>query len=64
MRSISWRFAMPALLMSWFAARTSSSARVSWIDFGLLIEAARAPSVMCLTARSMRLCGATSTLRW
>ncbi len=63
-RSISLRLATPALLMSWFAASTSSSATASWIDLGLFALAARAPSVMWRIARSMRLCGATSTDRW
>lgn len=64
MRSISWRLAMAALLMSWFAARISSSAMVSCMLRGLLIEALRAPSVMWRMARSMRRCGAMSTDRW
>lgn len=54
---------MPALLISLFEANTSSSARHSSIERGLLTDAALAPSVMCLTARSILLCGATSTDR-
>ena len=55
---------MPALLISRFAASISSSATHSSIERGLLIDACLAPSVICLMARSMRLCGATSTDRW
>ncbi len=50
--------------MSLFAANVSSSATHSSIDLGVLSEAARAPSLMCLMAKSMRLCGATSTDKW
>jgi len=50
--------------MSLFAAKSSSSATHSSIERGLLSEAERAPSLMCLMAKSMRLCGATSTDRW
>lgn len=50
--------------MSLFAANVSSSATHSSIERGLLSDAAREPSLMCLIARSMRLCGATSTDRW
>ena len=64
MRSISWRLAMAALLMSWFAARISSSAIVSCMLRGLLELAARAPAVRWRMARSMRRCGAMSTDRW
>jgi len=64
MRSISWRLAMPALLMSLLAARISSSAMVSGRLRGLLAEFLRAPSVMWRMARSMRRWGAMSTDRW
>jgi hypothetical protein len=42
-RSITLRFATPALLISLFAARISSSASVSWMLFGLFMLAALAP---------------------
>jgi len=64
MRSISWRLAMAALLMSCFAARISSSASVSWMLRGLLELTVRAPSARWRIARSMRRCGAMSTDRW
>ncbi len=54
---------MAALLMSWFAARISSSANVSCMLRGLLELAARAASVRWRMARSMRRCGAMSTDR-
>ena len=54
MRSISWRLAMPALLMSLLAARISSSAMVSGRLRGLLAEFLRAPTVRLRSARSMR----------
>jgi len=63
-RSISLRFATPALLMSLLAASTSSSARVSWMLRGLFMLAALAPSLMWRIARSILRCGATSTDRW
>ncbi len=63
-RSISFRFAMATLFMSLFAAKTSSSARVSWMLRGLLAEEALAPSVICRIARSILRWGATSTDRW
>ncbi len=64
MRSISWRLAMPALLMSLLAANMSSSAMFSATLRALLAEALRAPSVRLRIAMSMRRCGARSTLRW
>jgi len=64
MRSISFRLAMPALLMSWFAAKISSSAMFSATLRGLLAEALRAPSVRLRIAMSILRCGARSTLRW
>ncbi len=64
MRSISWRLAMAELLMSWLAARISSSASVSCMLRGLLELAARAPSARWRMARSMRRCGAMSTDMW
>ena len=63
-RSISCLFAMPALFMSLAAAATSSSAMHSSIVRGLFADAALAPSVMCLIARSILRCGATSTDKW
>lgn len=63
-RSISLRLAMPALLMSLFAAKISSSASVSWMLRGLFMLAALAPSLMWRMARSILRCGATSTDRW
>jgi len=63
-RSISFRLATPALLMSLFAASISSSASVSWMLRGLFLDAFLAPSVICRRARSIRRCGATSTDRW
>ena len=64
MRSISLRLATPALLMSLFAARISSSAIVSGRLRGLLAAVLRAPSVRLRSDRSMRRCGAMSTDRW
>lgn len=64
MRSISLRLATPALFMSLFAARMSSSAIVSGRLRGLLAAILRAPSVRLRSAKSMRRCGAMSTDRW
>jgi len=63
-RSISLRFAKPADLMSLLAASISSSATHSCMLFGVFMLAWRAPSQMWRIARSMRLCGATSTDKW
>jgi len=54
MRSISWRLATAALLMSWLAARISSSAMVSGTVRGVFPLAARAPSVRWRSAKSIR----------
>ena len=63
MRSISLRLDTPALLMSLFAARISSSAIVSGMLRGLFAAILRAPSVRLRSAKSIRRCGAMSTDR-
>ena len=64
MRSISLRLAMPALLISFFAARISSSAIVSGRLRGLFAAVLRAPSVRLRSDKSIRRWGAISTDRW